>query len=175
MKFLSRFRNERNDSLWLSIGKSNGPQGREWFGKIQTVSIGPQARKRSRGNDHCWNFVHVQHDVGKIRCILFSFFLVTSMSDDINTTHESIAFKCNKYDRSMTYYGRVYEKDRSGPLSRIDCEKNGCQCNATKLKPNAAYFVSLDACTTSQCKNGSHAVTIHTKPEGKFRNFNFLA
>ncbi len=75
----------------------------------------------------------------------------------------------------MTYYGHVYEEARPIEFSRIKCGKNGCQCTATKLKPNRAYFVSLEACTTSQCKKGSNAVTIHTKPEGKFRNFNFLA
>ncbi len=112
--------------------------------------------------------------LSKVTAFKFNF-LVTSISETINATHESIAFECSKYDSSMTYYGHVYEEARPITLSRIKCERNGCQCTATELKPNRAYFVSLEAGTTSQCKKGSHAVTIHTKPEGKFRNFNFLA
>ncbi len=90
------------------------------------------------------------------------------MSDSINTTHESISFECGKHESSMTYYGHVYEKDRHAPFSRIKCERNGCQCKATELKPNTAYLVSLEACAISQCKKGAHAMTVHTKPEGKF-------
>ncbi len=111
----------------------------------------------------------------KIQCILFLIFLVTSVSDGINTTHESIAFECSKYDNSMTYYGHVYQEATPIKFSRIKCERNGCKCTATKLKPNTAYNVSLEVCTSSQCKKGSHAVTIRTKPEGNFLNFNFLA
>ncbi len=105
----------------------------------------------------------------KCGVLYFHFFLVTSMSDSITTTDESITFECSKYDSSMAYYGHVYEKDRSTPFSRIKCARNGCQCNATKLQPNTAYIVSLEACTSSQCKQGRHAMIFHTKPEGKLR------
>ncbi len=120
------------------------------------------------------NRLTVNFPLSKVTAFKFHF-LVTSISETISTTHESIAFECSKYDSSMMYYAHVCEKDRPGPFSRTDCEKNRCQCKTTKLQPNTAYFVLLEACISSQCKKGSHAVTIHTKPEGYVLNFNMFA
>ncbi len=120
----------------------------------------------TRDIENRWNRVTVNIPWSTVTAFNFNF-LVTSISETINTTHESIAFECSKYDSSMKYYGHVYEKDRPRPFSRIKCEKNGCQCMAIKLKPNTAYLVSLEACPNSQCKIGKHTMTVYTKPEGK--------
>ncbi len=65
----------------------------------------------------------------------------------------------------MTYNGHVYERADLG-LCR-DFNVRRMDVNATKLKPNTAYPVSLEACANSQCKNGQNTRTVHTKPEDR--------